>query len=160
MTNKLSTGVQRVQQALQRKGFPLKIVELAASTRTAKDAASAIGCSVEQIVKSLIFRTCETHRPILIVASGSNRVNEEMLAELIGEAIERPDANFVREQTGFAVGGVAPIGHSKPLETFIDEDLLQFEIIWAAAGTPFAVFQLTPNELIAMTEGKIIAIHN
>jgi Cys-tRNA(Pro) deacylase len=159
MAKELRTSAQRVQDILQSRGFAFQVVELAASTRTAKEAAAAIGCSVAQIVKSLIFRTSITHKPLLVVVSGANRVDERALAALVGEPIEKPDAEFVRERTGFAVGGVAPVGHTEPLETFIDKDLLQFETIWAAAGTPFAVFQLTPSDLVTMTGGKIVSIH-
>ncbi len=125
-----------------------------ASTRTAQEAAQAIGCQVAQIVKSLIFKTRQTHRPILVIASGVNRVNEKRLAELVGEPIERASADFVREQTGFAIGGVPPLGHAHPLEVFVDRDLSQYDVIWAAAGTPFAVFRLTPAELEKITPGS------
>jgi len=158
MAKELRTSAQRVQDILQSRGFAFQVVELAASTRTAKEAATAIGCSVAQIVKSLIFRTSITHKPLLVVVSGANRVDERVLAALVGEPIEKPDAEFVRERTGFAVGGVAPVGHTESLETFIDKDLLQFETIWAAAGTPFAVFQLTPSDLVTLTGGKIVSI--
>ncbi|GCE16503.1 YbaK/EbsC family protein [Dictyobacter kobayashii] len=109
-------------------------------------------------MKSLVFQTKHTHRPVLVVASGSNRVNEKQLGTLVGEPIERADPDFVRQHTGYAVGGVAPIGHPEPLLTFIDQDLLQYEQIWAAAGTPFAVFQLTPQDLQSMTRGQVVAI--
>ena len=158
MAKELRASAQRVQDLLQSRGFSLEVRELAASTRTAQEAAVAIGCGVGQIVKSLVFKTCETHQPLLVVASGANRVDESAVAALVGETIEKPDAGFVRERTGFAVGGVAPIGHTEPLETFIDQDLLQFETIWAAAGTPFAVFQLTPANLVTLTGGKVVSI--
>ena len=144
MSKELSTSARKVQETLQSRGFVSEVVELPDSTRTAKEAAQAIGCRVEQIVKSLIFRALESDRAILVVASGTNRVNERRLGELVGETIGKADANFVRQHTGFAVGGVPPIGHVEPITTFIDEDLLGYEQIWAAAGTPFAVFRLTP----------------
>ena len=158
MSKGLSTSAQKVQDALKKGGFTSQVVELADSTRTAREAAEAIGCRVEQIVKSLVFRGKQTNKPVLVVASGQNRVNEKRLGELAGEAIAKGDANFVRQHTGFVVGGVPPIGHSQPLTTFIDEDLLQFTEIWAAAGTPFAVFQLTPAELQTMTGGQVVSI--
>lgn len=158
MAQELSTSARKVQEALQRQGFPAQVVELPDSTRTAKEAAQAIGCNVEQIVKSLIFQGKDSGKPILVVASGSNRVNEKRLSELAGEAIVKADANFVRQHTGFAVGGVPPLAHNEPLETFIDEDLLRYKEIWAAAGTPFAVFRLTPEALLAMTGGKTTSI--
>jgi prolyl-tRNA editing enzyme YbaK/EbsC (Cys-tRNA(Pro) deacylase) len=109
-------------------------------------------------VKSLVFKGQRTNRPILVAASGTNRVNEQRLSELAGEPIEKADADFVRERTGFVVGGVPPIGHAEHLETFIDEDLLRYAELWAAAGTPHAVFQLTPAELEAMTGGRVVSI--
>jgi prolyl-tRNA editing enzyme YbaK/EbsC (Cys-tRNA(Pro) deacylase) len=158
MSQELSASAQKVQDALKERGFTARVVELADSTRTAKEAAQAIGCGVEQIVKSLVFRGKQTNQPILVVASGQNRVNEKRLGELTGEPIVKADADFVRQQTGFVVGGVPPVGHKEPLTTFIDEDLLQLSEIWAAAGTPFAVFQLTPAELQAMTGGRVVSI--
>jgi prolyl-tRNA editing enzyme YbaK/EbsC (Cys-tRNA(Pro) deacylase) len=158
MSQELSASAQKVQDVLRERGFTSQVVELSDSTRTAKDAAQAIGCRVEQIVKSLIFKGKQTSKPILVVASGQNRVNEKRLGELAGEPIARADADFVRQRTGFAVGGVPPVGHKEPLTTFIDEDLLQFSEIWAAAGTPFAVFQLTPAELQSMTGGQVVSI--
>jgi prolyl-tRNA editing enzyme YbaK/EbsC (Cys-tRNA(Pro) deacylase) len=154
----LSTSAQKVQQALQQRGIPLQVVELPDSTRSAPEAAQAIGCQVAQIAKSLIFRGKKTGRPILIIASGSNRVNEKKMAEILGEGLEKASAEFVLEQTGFAIGGVPPLGHRQPLPTFIDEDLLQFQEIWAAAGTPHAVFRLTPTELEDLTGGQLIKI--
>jgi prolyl-tRNA editing enzyme YbaK/EbsC (Cys-tRNA(Pro) deacylase) len=158
MSQELSASAQKVQDVLRERGFTSQVVELSDSTRTAKDAAQAIGCRVEQIVKSLIFKGKQTSKPILVVASGQNRVNEKRLGELAGEPIARADADFVRQRTGFAVGGVPPVGHKEPLTTFIDEDLLQFSEIWAAAGTPFAVFQLTPAALQSMTGGQVVSI--
>lgn len=142
----------------KRQGYDAQVVELSDSTRTAKEAAQAIGCQVEQIVKSLIFQGKNSHNPILVVASGGNRVNEKRLGELAGEPIVKADADFVRQHTGFAVGGVPPVGHTTTIRTFIDEDLLRYDVIWAAAGTPFAVFRLTPEELQTMTGGQVTSI--
>ncbi|MGB9879954.1 MAG: YbaK/EbsC family protein, partial [Anaerolineae bacterium] len=128
------------------------------STRTAAEAAQAVGCAVGQIVKSLVFRGKETHKPILVLASGANRVDEKALAHWVGEPIEKADADFVREQTGFAIGGVPPIGHIQPLPTYIDQDLLLYDEIWAAAGTPHAVFRLTPADLVRMTNGMVTPV--
>jgi prolyl-tRNA editing enzyme YbaK/EbsC (Cys-tRNA(Pro) deacylase) len=158
MAQESKSSAQRVQNALQTLGFDCQVVELPDSTRTAKEAAQAIGCGVEQIVKSLIFKGKHSHDPVLVVASGTNRVNEKRLGELAGEPIEKADANFVRHRTGFAVGGVAPVGLAEPIKTFIDEDLLLYEEIWAAAGTPFAVFRLTPADLQKMTGGQVVSI--
>jgi prolyl-tRNA editing enzyme YbaK/EbsC (Cys-tRNA(Pro) deacylase) len=154
----LSPSAQRVQDALRQRGFSYQVIELHHTSRTAVDAAQAVGCGVEQIVKSLIFRGEGSGRPILVMASGANRVSERRLAELVGEAVGRPDADFVRMRTGFSIGGVPPIGHPETLESFIDEDLMQFEEIWAAAGTPNAVFSLAPADLSAMTGGQIVCI--
>ena len=109
-------------------------------------------------MKSLVFKGQHSNKPILVVASGTNRVNERRLSELAGEPVEKADADFVRQRTGFVVGGVPPIGHAEHIDTFIDEDLLQYEKLWAAAGTPHAVFELTPAELKAMTGGQIVSI--
>jgi prolyl-tRNA editing enzyme YbaK/EbsC (Cys-tRNA(Pro) deacylase) len=158
MAQELKSSAQRVQNALQTLGFDCHVVELPDSTRTAKAAAQAIGCGVEQIVKSLIFKGKHSQNPVLVVASGTNRVNEKRLGELADEPIEKADANFVRLRTGFAVGGVAPIGHIEPIKTFIDEDLLKYAEIWAAAGTPFSVFRLTPADLQKMTAGLVVSI--
>jgi len=147
-----------VQQALQVLGFDLQVMELPQSTRTAAEAAQAVGCQVGQIVKSLVFRGKQTQQPVLVIASGSNRVNEKTLAVLLGEPIERADPDYVREKTGFAIGGVPPVGHAQSLRVFIDEDLLQYSEVWAAAGTPNAVFCLSPQDLERMTGGKITRV--
>ncbi|HEX2087292.1 MAG TPA: YbaK/EbsC family protein [Solirubrobacteraceae bacterium] len=125
-----------------------------AGTRTAVDAANAIGVEVAQIVKSLVFRRAGGE-PLLVVASGANRVDEAKLEALAGEPIEKADAEFVRARTGFAIGGVPPAGHPAPVETIVDEDLLALDELWAAAGTPRDVFSLTPRELVAVTGGRV-----
>ena len=158
MSQSLTGSAQRVQDALNEHGAACVVLELPQSTRTAQEAADAIGCTVSQIVKSLIFQGKSSGQPILVVASGSNRVNEKRLKQLVGENIRKPKADFVREQTGFAIGGVPPLGHIQPLTTYIDEDLLQYEEIWAAAGTPNAVFKLDPAILQQITGGQIITI--
>jgi len=134
------------------------VMEFDAGTRTAADAAAAIGCEVAEIAKSLLLRAKDTGRPVLVVASGVNRVDEKKVAALIGEKIARADADFVRESTGFAIGGVPPIGHAVAPLTLIDEDLLAFATIWAAAGTPNAVFKLTPAELVELTGGRVAGV--
>lgn len=159
MTTPLSPSAQKVQQALQALGMTLQVVELPDSTRTAIEAAQAVGCQVGQIVKSLIFKTKRSQRALLVIASGSNRVDEKLIEARIGEPLGKADAEFVRQQTGFAIGGVPPLGHASPLLTFIDQDLLQYERVWAAAGTPHAVFALNPADLARMTGGEIIPIH-
>lgn len=158
MRSTQSTSAQRVQNALAEHGLLCQVIELSGSTRTAQDAAEAVGSTVGQIVKSLVFRGSQTNTPILVVASGANRVNEVRLAELVGEAIAKADAGFVRLHTGFAIGGVAPLAHPAPITTFIDTDLLQYNTIWAAGGTPNTVFALTPADLISMTGGTVTTI--
>jgi prolyl-tRNA editing enzyme YbaK/EbsC (Cys-tRNA(Pro) deacylase) len=154
----LSTSAQKVQDALAALGMSLQVVELPSSTRTAIEAAQAVGCQVGQIVKSLVFRAAHSDRPVLVVASGANRVNEALLGQMLGEPIGKADADFVRLRTGFAIGGVPPLAHAEPLTIFIDQDLLQYPEIWAAAGTPHAVFCLTPAQLVAMTGGRVVKI--
>ncbi|HSQ26346.1 MAG TPA: YbaK/EbsC family protein [Anaerolineales bacterium] len=157
-SEQLSSSAQKVQQALEALGLALQVIEMPDSTRTAQEAAQAVGCQVGQIVKSLVFKIKRSRRPILVVASGQNRVNEKKLEALLEEPLGKADADFVRQHTGFAIGGVPPIGHEEPIETFVDEDLLQYETVWAAAGTPKAVFRLTPTELVKITGGKVVDI--
>jgi len=154
----LSRSARRVQAALAALGAPYQVVELPQSTRTAVDAARSIGCQVGQIAKSLVFKGKQTQRPILVIASGANRVDEARLAEVVSEPVEKGDADFVRQRTGFAIGGIPPVGHLEPLETLIDEDLLRYEEVWAAAGTPNAVFRLTPPDLVRLTGGRVISL--
>ena len=158
MESSLSPSAQRVQAALAAGGYTNQVVEHTQTTRSAKEAAAAIGCTVAQIAKSLIFKTSQTHQPILVIASGPNRVNEARLGEWVGESIEKSDADFAQEASGFAIGGIPPVGHRAPIRTFIDEDLMNLGEIWAAAGNPNAVFRLTPQELLKMTGGQVIAV--
>lgn len=158
MSQKLSPSAQKVQEAIRQRGYSVEVIELPQSTRTAVEAAQAVGCDVAQIVKSLIFKAKRTERPILVIASGANRVNEKTIEALIGEPLGKADADFVHQQTGFVIGGVPPIGHIQPLPTFIDEDLLQYTEIWAAAGTPHAIFKLTPQMLVELCGGQVVKI--
>jgi prolyl-tRNA editing enzyme YbaK/EbsC (Cys-tRNA(Pro) deacylase) len=148
----------KVQAALHDLGLECQVVELPGSTRTALEAAQAVGCGVGQIVKSLMFRGKSSGRPLLALVSGSNRVDEKKLAALAGEATEKADADFTRQHTGFAIGGVPPLGHTAPLTTFIDEDLLQYAEVWAAAGTPHAVFRIAPADLVRASAGRTAAV--
>jgi prolyl-tRNA editing enzyme YbaK/EbsC (Cys-tRNA(Pro) deacylase) len=143
----------RVQAALRAGGLPGEVIELAESARTAADAAAACGVRVAQIVKSLVFLA--DGEPILVLASGSNRVDETRLERLIGRPVRRADADAVRAATGFSIGGVPPLAHARPLRVFIDRDLLQHDGLVAAAGTPHAVFRLTPQELCRLTGGTV-----
>jgi prolyl-tRNA editing enzyme YbaK/EbsC (Cys-tRNA(Pro) deacylase) len=158
VSDELSGSAQRFQEILRQRGYAHQVIELPASTRTAKEAAQAVGCQPGQIVKSLVFKAAHSQTPLLVLASGPNRVDERRLSELVGEPIEKADADLVRQWTGFAVGGVPPLGHKEPVAAFIDETLLQYDTLWAAAGTPRAVFQLTPADLRAMTAGLVVAI--
>lgn len=154
----LKRSAQAVQQALEAAGVTCVVEELPASTRSAAEAAAAIGCTVQQIAKTLVFRAATTDAPIVVIASGTNRVDEQKLASLTGARIERASPAFVRETTGFAIGGVPPCGHANASPVFIDQDLLQLTEIWAAAGTPNAVFRLTPPELVAISGGQVADI--
>lgn len=158
MSSPLSASAARVQAALDAANVTARVVELPGSTRTAAEAAAAIGCSVAEIAKSLVFRGVASGQPLLVIASGTNRVDEKQVAAIAGEPIAKADAEFVRERTGYAIGGIPPVGHADRLTTLIDEDLLTFERLWAAAGTPHAVFELTPQQLVAMTGGRVVKI--
>ncbi len=158
MSNDLSSSVRKVQDALKAHGLTCQVVEMQETTRSAMDAAQAIGCQVEQIVKSLVFKAKQSNRPILVLVGGANRVNVKNLGKLLSEPIKMADVDFVREKSGFAIGGVPPVGHSHPLEAFIDEDLLKYEEIWAAAGTSNTMFKLSPDDLIKITGGQIISV--
>jgi len=158
MPSNLKKSAKKVQTVLNEFGIKLNVMELSDSTRTAQDAANTIGCTVSQIAKSLIFKGKTSQKPILIIASGTNRINEKGVKEHIGEKLGKADAHFVLEYTGFAIGGIPPIGHKNPITTFIDEDLMQYDEIWAAAGTPNSVFKLTPKNLVELTKGSIICV--
>ena len=150
----LPASAARVQDALRAAGLEAEIVTFSESTRSAAEAAAAIGCEVAEIAKSLIFRAKDSGRPVLIIASGDKRVSESKVASLLGEKIGRADAAFVREMTGFAIGGVAPLAHRIAPEVFLDETLWRFPRIWAAAGTPNTVFALSPGDLPKLTGGQ------
>ena len=154
----LKESAERVHDKLAELGYTNEVVELPDSTRTAQEAAGAIGCEVAQIAKSIIFRLKSTDNPLLVVACGVNRVNEKKLSSQLNDTLGKADADFVRERTGFVIGGVPPLGHMEAITTIVDEDLLQFKTIWAAAGHPKAVFELTPDELVEMTCGKVMNI--
>ncbi len=147
-----------MQEALDAAGLELQVVELPASTRTAREAAEAIGCTVAQIAKSIVFRAIGSGEPVLVIASGVNRIDERAVAERLGEEIGQARPEFVREATGFVIGGVPPCGHRQRIKTFLDRDLLALEEIWAAAGTPYAVFRLTPDQLVQLTRGEVIPV--
>lgn len=158
MKIKLSDSAKRVQDFLHAKGFSFEVKELPGSTRTAQEAANSIGCLVSQIAKSLVFKDIKTDRPILVIASGSNRVDVMKIQTSTGLKLGRADGNYVKKRVGYAIGGVPPAGHIEPLETILDPDLKNYDVIWAAAGTPFAVFKLKPMDLETLTEGKWVEL--
>ena len=154
----LSPSAQRVQDALRALGFAYEVQESAHATRTAAEAARLVKCEVGQIVKSLVFKTGTSGRAILVLTSGVNTVNEWRIGVLLKETLEKAPPAFVREHAGYAVGGIPPLGHAKPMETFIDEDLLRHETVWAAGGTPNALFRLASADLVKMTDGRVIRV--
>jgi prolyl-tRNA editing enzyme YbaK/EbsC (Cys-tRNA(Pro) deacylase) len=154
----LSSSATRVQQALRERGLATAVRQVPDSTRTAREAATALGCEVGQIAKSLVFRGERSGEPVLVIASGADRVDERRLAKVIGEPVARADPEFVRARTGFGIGGVPPVGHAEPIRALIEERLLASEPIWAAAGTPHAVFPLTADELRRVTGAEVVAV--
>lgn len=154
----LSDSAQRVQDAAAALRLDIDVREMAEPTRTAEDAAKACGVTVGQIVKSLVFLGAQSGRPYLLLVSGTNRVNEKGVAAHLGEALTRPDAAKVRDLTGYAIGGIPPFGHATALATYIDRDLLQYDAVWAAAGTPRAVFRADPRRLQEATGATVIAV--
>ena len=152
----LSASAQKVQAALTVLGLDCQVIELPGSTRTAEEAAQAIGCTVAQIVKSLVLVGKKSKRTYLVLASGPNRVDLAAVGVHTGEKVKMASADCVRQQTGFAIGGVPPVGHANPLPAYIDRCLMDHDEIWAAAGTPHAVFRLTPADLQGMTKGEVI----
>ena len=152
-----SSSVQRVRKALDEAGLGADIVELPGAARTAKAAAEFLGCDVGQIANSLVFRT-QSGAPLLVMSSGAKRVDLNRLAALAGEPVGKADAEFVRRTTGFAIGGVAPVGHAEPLRTLVEESLAAHREIWAAAGHPHTVFRLTYAELLRITRGDAVRV--
>ena len=150
----MSKSVKRVARAASELGYPVEITQMGETTRTAEDAARACNCDVSQIVKSLIFRGRDTGDLILLLISGANQANLDLAAKVIGEPLDRADASEVRARTGFAIGGVSPIGHLEAPRILMDQDLKSHELIWAAAGAPDAVFPTTPNDLATMTKAQ------
>ncbi len=141
----------RTAELLRDAGVDARVVEFEQPTRTSAEAAAAIGCTVAEIAKSIVFRGAHSGQAVIVVASGDNRVSEAKVAERVGEPLARADAEFVRTATGYAIGGVAPIGHAQPVKLLLDVDLRRFAIVWAAAGTPFSVFPVTPDQLRSLT---------
>ncbi len=153
MKNELSKKATRVQDYIREKGFKFNVMELPDSTRTAKEAARAVGCQVSQIAKSLVFKDDIENEPVLVIASGTNRVSLSKIKTATGKSLVPADGKFVKKKVGFAIGGVPPVGHNEKLYTILDPDLKSFDRIWAAAGTPFAVFELQSCDLEPLTRG-------
>ena len=141
----------RTAQLLRDAGADARVVEFEQPTRTSAEAAAAIGCSVAEIAKSIVFRGKVSGLAVVVVASGDNRVSEKKVAAKVDEPLARADADFVRTATGYAIGGVAPIGHAQPVKLLLDEDLKRFATVWAAGGTPYSVFPVAPEELRRLT---------
>jgi prolyl-tRNA editing enzyme YbaK/EbsC (Cys-tRNA(Pro) deacylase) len=158
MEKPLSPSAQKVQDALNTLGYSFMVIESELHTRTAQQAADAVGCTLGQITKSLIFKGQVTGKPILVLTSGINRVDEARISTYAKEPIGRADPDFVRTATGFAIGGIPPVAHTQQMETYLDEDLMQYKSIWAAAGTPNSLFELTPAALKTMTGGRVARV--
>jgi prolyl-tRNA editing enzyme YbaK/EbsC (Cys-tRNA(Pro) deacylase) len=156
--SELPPSAQKVHDAAAALGLDITVREMPDSTRTAEKAAAAVGVTVGQIVKSLVFMGVTSGKPYLLLVSGTNRVNEAGVAAHLGEALKRPDADAVRVLTGYAIGGIPPFGHDTPLATYMDGDLLQYDIVWAAAGTPKAVFSAKPGKLKDATKAIVIDV--
>ena len=154
----LPSACAKVADAFEQVGWPVSVVIHEQSSRTAEEAANACQCEQGQIVKSLIFSRADTDDIILLLVSGSNRVHENRTGRQIGAKLKRADIHRVREETGFAIGGIPPYGHKAKLETYVDEDLLKYPDVWAAAGTPNSVFNIDPNQLTKITEAKVVCV--
>jgi len=160
IANKFDTAnVRRVKEALLQGGIDVQIVAMEESARTAQMAADAINCQVAQIVKSLVFKAEGRDLAVLALVSGANRLDEQLVEEQLGFKLEKANAAFVRDMTGFAIGGVAPVGHLKASQTIIDQDLLLFPTVWAAAGHPNTVFPISPQQLIKLSGGTVMLVH-
>lgn len=158
MTKPLSASAQKAQASLDRAGLEVRIIEHETAARTSAQAAETLGCSVAEIAKSLVFRGTDSGEAVLVVASGDNRVDLAKVAALVGESVVKPDAAFVREVTGFAIGGIPPLGHAQPLRTLIDQSLLRFPTVYAAGGTPHAMFPIAPSDLVRVTGGLVVDV--
>jgi prolyl-tRNA editing enzyme YbaK/EbsC (Cys-tRNA(Pro) deacylase) len=151
-------SAQRVQRALADAGLQARVIELTVAARTSQQAADALGIGVGQIAKSLIFRAADSGRAVLVIAAGDRHVDETRIAALLGESIERATPEFVREHSGYAIGGVPPLAHARPLVTYVDRSLRRFDVVWAAGGTPHCVFPIEPADLVRVSGGIETAI--
>jgi prolyl-tRNA editing enzyme YbaK/EbsC (Cys-tRNA(Pro) deacylase) len=151
--DRLPASAERVQAALDAAGLDVRVIELAVAARTSQQAADALGITVGQIAKSLIFKAASSGQAVLVIAAGDRRVDEDRIAQLLGEALERANPEFVREHSGFAIGGVAPIAHARAMKTYVDMSLRRFDVVWAAGGTPHCVFPIRPDDLVRLSGG-------
>ena len=151
----MSKSLARVRLALEAAGVPLDIREMAEGTRTAEEAARAAGCALDQIVKSIIFMGEADGRVVLFLTAGGKRVDAAKASAVAGEALGKADAGVIRAQTGFAIGGVAPVGHLSPIRAFLDPRLLDFAVVWAAAGTPRHIFAIDPRQIAPLTGAEL-----
>ncbi|KKU56890.1 hypothetical protein A3H89_02255 [Candidatus Amesbacteria bacterium RIFCSPLOWO2_02_FULL_48_11] len=158
MTSSFPVEVNRVKLWLESRGFTPRIKLLGVTAKTARDAATAVGCDLEKIAKSLVFYIVATQKPILIIVSGKNRVDKTKVGEYLGQKIKTAGPDFVLHVTGFSAGGVPPVAHLQPIRTLIDQDLLSFAAIWVAAGHPNALFPLSPSDLVRLTGGEVIPV--
>lgn len=147
----MSKSLKRVEQALQAAGVAARVLDMAEGTRTAEDAARAAGCALDQIAKSIIFGAERTGDAVLFITAGGNKVDAAKASALAGEPLGKADAALIRAQTGFAIGGVAPVGHLTPIRAWFDPRLLDFDVVWAAAGTPRHVFPIAPEVLLRLS---------
>jgi prolyl-tRNA editing enzyme YbaK/EbsC (Cys-tRNA(Pro) deacylase) len=161
MNQSLSKSAKSLQSTLKKHGLDCKVIEIASSARTAQDAANSIGCTIAQVVKSLIFKTITTNKPVLVLASGLNKVNEKVIESYTSEPIVKADAKFTKDITGFAIGGIPPVGHKQPIDfIFIDQDLVKLNSLWVSAGTSHVVFNITAKDLLAVVPGKVINLNS
>jgi prolyl-tRNA editing enzyme YbaK/EbsC (Cys-tRNA(Pro) deacylase) len=147
----MSKSVKRVARALAEAGIETEILEMPDSTRTAAEAAAAVGCTLDQIAKSIVFRAEDHGTAVLFVTAGGNKVDAGKASALAGETLGKADAGLIRSQTGFVIGGVAPVGHLAPIRAWFDPRLLDFDVVWAAAGTPRHVFAIAPGDLLRLS---------
>lgn len=151
----MSKSLKRVKAALEVAGVTVEVKEMSDGTRTAEDAARAVGCKVDQIAKSIIFRGEDSGHVVLFLTAGGNRVDAAKATTVAGQALGKADAALIRAETGFAIGGVAPVGHLTPVRAFLDPRLSDFDLVWAAAGTPRHVFAITPADLLRITGAEV-----
>ncbi|TWI34513.1 YbaK/EbsC family protein [Paracoccus sulfuroxidans] len=153
----MSKSLKRVQSALEAAGITVDVREMGESTRTAIEAANAVGCEVDQIAKSIIFRGENSGHVVLFLTAGGNKVDAAKATEVAGQPLGKADANLIRTETGFAIGGVAPVGHLTQIEAWMDPRLQEFDTVWAAAGTPRHVFAISPDDLLRITGAQVAA---